>query len=164
MQRQWRDNNRPRIAELSKKRFSEKRELMLAQDKQRYYRDVEKSRERRRNRYKNPDFCEKMKQYQVNYKRANKHRTVMWEANRRAMLLKATPSWGNQDLVLQIYEKSAQLTKETGIQHHVDHIVPLINNMVCGLHTEHNLQIITAESNLRKGNRLYDHESKTNLF
>lgn len=74
-------------------------------------------------------------------------------ANRRAAKLQATPKWASEALILAIYEECQLLSEETGIPHHVDHAVPLISDIVCGLHCEDNLQILPALDNLSKGNR-----------
>ena len=68
-------------------------------------------------------------------------------AKRRAMKLQATPHWANQEVIKQIYKEAT----EKGM--HVDHIVPLNNPLVCGLHCEFNLQILPATENLRKSNK-----------
>ena len=50
--------------------------------------------------------------------------------------------------ILLIYKRCRRISKKTGILHHVDHIVPLA---LGGRHHPSNLQILTAESNLKKG-------------
>lgn len=71
----------------------------------------------------------------------------------------ATPKWlGSQEKVAmrQLYLKAQELTKLTGVRYVVDHIVPLINPEVCGLHVPWNLQIMTQEENLKKSNKILD--------
>lgn len=65
----------------------------------------------------------------------------------------ATPTWADKELIKELYILAKKLTEQTGIQHEVDHIVPLKGGKVSGLHVEHNLQVITAEENRRKSNK-----------
>lgn len=71
-------------------------------------------------------------------------------AKRHAAKLQRTPAWADHAAIRAVYEESARLTKETGIQHHVDHIVPLQGETVCGLHVAENLRVITATENMKK--------------
>lgn len=52
-----------------------------------------------------------------------------------------------KEQVLAIYSESRRLTKGTRIQHHVDHIKPFAKG---GRHHPSNLQILTAEENVKK--------------
>ena len=45
------------------------------------------------------------------------------------------------------------MTMNTGVKHHVDHIVPIRSRIVCGFHTESNLRVVPKLVNLQKGNR-----------
>lgn len=67
-------------------------------------------------------------------------------ALRRAIQLKATPSWVDLEKIREIYKTCPE-------GHHVDHEYPLISDWVCGLHVHENLRHLTAEENMRKGNR-----------
>ena len=69
----------------------------------------------------------------------------------------ATPKWitaGHKLSMRQLYMQAMELTKLTGERYVVDHIVPLISDVVCGLHVPWNLRVITQEENLRKSNKL----------
>lgn len=74
------------------------------------------------------------------------------QAKRRSIKLKAYPLWADLEKINKIYYESKLRTVETGISHHVDHIIPLLGKYVCGLHVENNLQILTARENLVKSN------------
>lgn len=50
--------------------------------------------------------------------------------------------------IIAIYDRSRELSIQTGIEHHVDHIKPLAKG---GRHHPDNLQILTAAENLKKG-------------
>ena len=69
------------------------------------------------------------------------------------MRLQATPRWADPTKILDIYQDALELSELLGC-HHVDHIIPLKNDMVCGLHTHDNLQILSKEANLTKNNKL----------
>lgn len=75
---------------------------------------------------------------------------------RRALKKKAVPIWATNERqeILELYDLRDILTKETGIPHHVDHIVPLNSKIVCGLHCLANLRVIPAIENKQKRNKL----------
>ena len=70
------------------------------------------------------------------------------------MLLRlATPAWADRKRIRAIYDDRDRIELETGIPHDVDHIVPLVNQFVCGLHWEANLRIVPAFENRSKSNK-----------
>jgi hypothetical protein len=86
--------------------------------------------------------------------RENRHRVNANNAKRIAAKYRATVAWADRDAIRAFYAEAARLTDETGIRHEVDHIYPLQGELVCGLHCEANLQILTKEENIRKLNRM----------
>lgn len=83
-------------------------------------------------------------------------RKALWSAyvvERQKKRAKSMPSWANRKAIQEIYLKARQLTIETGIRHEVDHIIPSNHKLVCGLHVENNLQILTEAENGKKSNK-----------
>ena len=80
---------------------------------------------------------------------------------RRIIMSLATPYWANMEKVRDVYAERRRVSAETGIEHHVDHIIPLQGKTVCGLHVHYNLRVITATENLRKNAKLLDEYATT---
>lgn len=98
--------------------------------------DPEKFRARRRQHYAN-----------------NKAAYVANAAKRRADELNATPAWVDLMAIRRVYEQCRIVTLVTGIEHEVDHIIPIRNKKVCGLHVHWNLQILMWRDNAVKSNK-----------
>lgn len=84
----------------------------------------------------------------------NKFNLVARSQRRRCKKLNATPPWVNHGNILAIFKEREEKNRNERVVYHVDHIVPLQGENVCGLHVPWNLQIITAKENQRKGNNL----------
>lgn len=97
----------------------------------------------------NPDRAKAFKHAQKPFRAAR-------AAKRYASKRNATPFWSEKEKIDALYEAARRLTEETGIEHNVDHIVPLRSKRVSGLHVFANLRIITAYENKRKTNKLIE--------
>lgn len=85
----------------------------------------------------------------------NHHRILAANAARRAARKMAAPPWLNeshQDRIRLTYLLASVLSKATGVRHHVDHVIPLCGEIVCGLHVPWNLKAIPAADNIAKRN------------
>lgn len=86
------------------------------------------------------------------WRTANKGTVNAKTARRRAFKRQAFVIWANRREIKNIYAQARRLTESTGIRHQVDHTIPLKHPLVCGLHNEFNLRVITADENKRKHN------------
>lgn len=81
------------------------------------------------------------------WQKINRDKCRAKDAKRRAIELKAIPKFANLNKIKEIYKNCPK-------GYHVDHIIPLNNPIVCGLHVEWNLQYLSAKDNCSKGNKL----------
>lgn len=65
---------------------------------------------------------------------------------------RAKPQWVKWAEVNCFWDESMRMTAKTGVQHSVDHVVPLIHPLVCGLHAPANLEVKPLADNIRKSN------------
>lgn len=113
-----------------------------------YFRDYFKQRYR--------DNREEFKrQYRERYL-GKRHEFILKSRLSRDELKQRTPNWLTESDFLRIaarYKEAHWMTARTGIKHHVDHIIPLRGENVCGLHVPANLRVITAQHNFAKSNK-----------
>ena len=128
--KKWRDKNKERLSDYNA-RYREDNKERLGE-----YRDSVK---------------ESRKIYFKEYYRDNPHIRRQIKARYRARKVNATPNWLDE----KHFNEMKEIYKNCPDGFHVDHIIPLQGEDVCGLHVPWNLQHLTAEENLRKGNR-YD--------
>lgn len=94
--------------------------------------------------------------YGKSWRRKNKGKVNAYTYNYRAKKLQAKPVWADEDAIQAIYDDSSNRENKT----HVDHVIPLQGEIVCGLHVETNLQILDAAENISKYNHI-DQEAES---
>lgn len=100
--------------------------------------------------------CAKKMRVRKHY-RENKGYYATKSTKRRAGRLGASPPWyGEFDalVISEAYTLCAMRRYHTGIDWHVDHMIPLRSKSASGLHCADNIQVIPAVMNSTKGNRM----------
>lgn len=81
------------------------------------------------------------------YHNSDKNLKKRDSANYKANKKQRTPKWADKKKISEIYKNCPK-------GYHVDHIIPLQGDIVCGLHVENNLQYLTPKENQSKSNKL----------
>lgn len=148
--REYAEANKEAIAEKSRKWYKANKEK--SKERGAKWREDNKDRVVERNCVYRDCHKEKVNKASRKWNMENPVARAAIKANRRARKLNATPLWAN-DKYIKLFYRLAKIEEERiGESVHVDHIVPLIHDKVCGLHCESNLQLLTAKQNMVKGN------------
>lgn len=150
--KKYRAANKERIAARAREKYLADREKILARNKTSYQKHKQnhvagKQRWVERNALKVRDIKRRWEQANPDQRRAQL-------AKRKAALVQAIPKWADFELIKRVYREAVRLAAKTGVKYHVDHIVPLRNERVCGLHVHYNLRPIPMAENLKKSNKL----------
>ena len=142
----WNKENKERKKEYDKQYYTENKERVAEIGKQWYTKNRERALEcKRRWRQKNKKHT---LEYKSKWSKDNPDKRNAYAAKRRAAKVDATPVWFEKEK--KRIEFLYATAKIDGL--HVDHIVPLNHDMVCGLHCLANLQLLTPSDNMRKSN------------
>lgn len=95
---------------------------------------------------------EAMRGYLPAWRSRNRHKIATYSRRRRGREHLGA-LWGAEQAEAA-YQQARELTEATGVVHHVDHVLPVINDLVCGLHVPGNLQVVPRSVNLEKSNKI----------
>lgn len=125
--------------------------------KERYAKNPEHFRQKvKEYRSKNP---EKVRISRLASMQKRKPQKAAAERARQAKKLLATPSWltsHHWDQMKNVYIMAKKTAELAGFNCHVDHIVPLKGDDVCGLHVPWNLRVVSQSYNSKKSNNIDD--------
>lgn len=150
---------KPCAREKSLRWGQENKEKKRLNNRRHYEKDKERYLERARNSTWSKDNRERVNMLTRKRYWKNRQELVAKLAEKRAKKFLATPPWLTESLkkdIVAVYQLAHTLTKQTGIPHHVDHIIPLNSPLVCGLHVPWNLRAIPAKENASKSNKLLE--------
>lgn len=156
-QRERRQRNLVQIQEQERVRAGARNKLpeVKARKHRWYLKNKLKMQEQMKKRYilHKQDYLKSSKMWRLN----NPAKKAYYTALRRSLHKKATPKWltkNQKQEMKQLYIWAKELRWLSDEPLHVDHIIPLENELVCGLHVPWNLQLLPRSENFKKGNKL----------
>lgn len=137
--KEYRETNREVLREKQRDSWAKNKEMHNLKQQDYYARNKDILKERHKAHYEK-----------------NKATYLYYSKKRKLLIANAMPKWLTkemQDSLKAFYIEAKKLSLLNNAVYHVDHIVPLNGENVCGLHVPWNLQILTAEENLKKSNK-----------
>ena len=141
--KKWKKENPEHNKEINEKWAKENPEYLSEYHKEWYQKNPE---------YNQNYYQENIESFKI-YQKENQYKRTAYQKKRESSKLQRTPIWADFKKIEEVYLEVARLTKETGIQYTVDHIVPLQGKLVSGLHVENNLQVMTKRENCKKSSK-----------
>lgn len=136
-----------------RRRYYEANAEREREQKRRYHEaNAEKVAERKRRHYE--ANAERGRERTRRYVRVNPDKVAAKWMRRHAAKLQRTTPWSDRVAIAAFYEMAARVSRCLGVEHHVDHVLPLRGKTVSGLHVPLNLRVVPAVVNLRKGNKV----------
>lgn len=130
------ENDRDRLVAKNRRYYSENRDEVNAQKREYWVANLDR-----------------MRAANKEWRSQNPHVIRHLNASRKKQIKQATPPWADKAAILAVYAEADRLTKLTGVEHHVDHIVPIKGELVCGLHVHQNLRPLPWRENISKKNK-----------
>lgn len=130
-------------------------EIVRANKRASYSRKHEKYRDAARQKY--ALNREKINAENAAWRKANSAKCAEIKARRRAAKLQRTPAWLSADQKAEIfncYRTAKEMSLMMQEKFHVDHVVPLQGESVCGLHVPWNLDVVRGVENNQKYNKI----------
>jgi hypothetical protein len=149
-------DNKEKINQRNNANYQKNKDAILLKHKKRLEDEDVAIKDKERQKQYRLDDPEKQRIKSNNYYKNNKEIVSARTSKRRAILLTNTPSWFDsiKSSIDGIYAMRDWMNLTMfGIKYEVDHIIPLTNKFVCGLHVPNNLQIITQYNNRSKQNK-----------
>lgn len=166
--KKWSEEKRRKNGVKPKKLLTPAEKLAKAEERKIYYRDYQrkKAQEKFQARVSSGDFhrvpykyltaeqlAERTQRTKKRERQRNRSAYLARNHRRRTRINHIETLGIPAEMITPFYDEAKRLTETTGIQHEVDHIVPLIHEKVCGLNVPWNLQILNKKENRKKQNK-----------
>jgi len=153
----WKNLNGKRVKEYSKRYNADYRNGHpdVIQKAQKRYRSAEHNKANECSKRYRDNNKDKATEYGRRWRKSHQDVVLGYTSKRGSYVKDAQPKWFEKELVNEIYNKRDSLNEQWGTNFQVDHIIPLVNDKVCGLHCWDNLQLLEATMNGAKNNNYH---------